>query len=396
MAGRFHSWLQAALCVALVLACTLACLVAAGCSKSDDREAGRAVDYTITEQDVIDYIDDFRSGSATTSDDDWAAWMGKMGATPESLRKEVVNYLGQAYLVERAAELRGVSVSDEDVDAKLEEQKSLYTSDMAFTRALINSGYTEEYYRLSLKSDLLREKIKETFVDPVEVSDKELVSYANLEMTNRVTRKSNAIFIQCDKDSSQRMSAKAKATDARNKLLEGEDFASVFAEYSSTEYSNDGDMGYDLVSVPNLAYGSALRELSEAGDVSDVVEADDGYYVIVMTDLFEGPEGRQYKLSQFPESLLDAWRSELASEGSSDEYDAFMKENVSDVQIAVEPMPDGLPYDVEPTGSAQEASGSQEILGGSDSDGGTSAADAADDSADASSAAGSADELEEE
>lgn len=355
MCTPFGNAARRMICVIAVAACMLLSLTLPGCSKSDDREAGRVFDYTITEQNVTDYIDAFREGGATTSDDDWAAWMAKMGATPESLRKEVVNYLGEAYLVERAAEQRRVSVSDEEVDAKLQEQKDLYTSDLAWNRALINSGYTEEYYKLSLKSDLLREKIKETFSQPSEISDKELVSYANMQITNRITRRSSAVFIQCDKDSSQRMSAKAKATDARNKLLAGKEFSKVFAEYSSTAHSGDGDMGYDLVSVPNLAYGNALGELSKAGDVSDVVEADDGYYVVVLTDVFEGPEGRQYKLSQFPQSLLDAWRQKLASEGSSGEYDQFMKENVSDVKVAVEPMPDGLPYDVEPKAASGDS-----------------------------------------
>lgn len=344
--------LRCVVTAAIALACVGGCLVATGCSKTDDRKAGMVYDHVITEQDVTDYLDSFRQGSATSSDDAWAAWMGKMSTTPATLRKEVINYLGENWLVERAAGLVDVSVTDDEVDEKLQQQKALYTSDLAWNRALINSGYTEEYYKLSLKSDLLREKIKETFSSPASVSDDDLVAYGNRQMSNRITRRTSAVFVECDKGSSQRMSAKAKATDARNELLAGKDFSEVFSKYSSTAHSSDGDMGFDLAGVPNLAYRAALSGLSEVGDVSDVVEADDGYYVIQLTELFEEPEGRQYKLSQFPQSLLDVWRSQLAAQGSSEEYDQFMKENVSDVQIAVEPMPDGLPYDVEPTQSA--------------------------------------------
>ena len=343
----------------LAVLCIGACLMVCGCGKTDDRTAGKAMDYVITEQDVIDYLDDFREGSATTSDEDWAAWMGKQGATPVSLRKEVINYLGENYLVERAAGLRGVTVSDDEVDQKVQEQKDLYSSDLAWNRALINSGYTEEYYKLSIKSDLLKEKLKESFADPATVSDEELESEANLEMSNRIARRTSAVFIECDKDSSGRMAAKAKATDARNELESGASFADVFKKYSSTTHSEDGDMGYDMVSVPNLEYRSALNDLDDVGDISPVVEADDGYYVIVVTDKFELIEGNKYKLKQFPQQLLDYWRSKMSSSGSNEEYDEFMKENVSDVTVAVEPMPEGLPYDIEPTGGEASDSSSE-------------------------------------
>ncbi|MDO4502022.1 MAG: SurA N-terminal domain-containing protein [Coriobacteriia bacterium] len=343
----------------VALALGLGCL--AGCQgKADERQAGRALDHVVTEQDVMDYLDDFRKGSATADDDAWAAWMGKMGTTPEKLRAEVVRYLAENWLVERAAEQAGVGVTDEEVDQKVQEQKDLYTSDLAWQRALINSGYTEDYYRLSVKSDLLREKIKGTFVSPTQVTDEELESFANSQMSSRITRRTSAVFVEAERDSNKRMSAKAKAADARKELLDGADFAQVFAKYSSTKHSEDGNMGYDLVSVPNVAYREAMAGLREVGDVSDVVEADDGYYVIVVTDVFEVPEGNRYKLSQFPQELLDAWRAQMGTTGTSDEYDAFMRENVSEVQIAVEPMPDGLPYDVEPVAAAGAGVGAAE------------------------------------
>lgn len=357
---------------ALAAVAALACAALAGCDSTDDRKAGQVFDYVISEQDVADYLAEFREGSANTSDEDWAAWMGKMGTNATKLRKEVINYLGQNWLVERAAQLRGVSVSDDEVEAKLEEQKSKYTSSMAFTRSLINSGYTEEYYKLSIKSDLLREKIKETFSDPAGVSDKDLESYASMQMSNRRTRRSSAIFIESTEGSSSRMSAKAEANDARNELKAGKSFDEVFAKYSSTAHSKDGDMGYDMVSVPCLEYRDAVDKLGKKGAVSDVVTASDGFYVIVLTDIFEVPDGVKYHLKQYPSALVDAWRNELASQGNSDEYDAFMKENVSDAQVAVEPMPEGLAYDVEPTGSASSSAQGSDSSSASDESSGSS------------------------
>ncbi len=336
--------------------CALAavgCFALAGCDEGDTREAGRVFDHTITEQDVIDYIDEYREGSATTSDEDWAAWLAKKDTNAEKLRKEVVTYLCENWLVERAAGQLGVGVSEEEVDAKLKEQKDKYPSEMAWQRAIINSGYTQDTFKLSVKSDLLKERIKEFYADPSTVNDDELEEYANSKMTGSVAKGTHSIYIKVDGDTTK-FSAKAKAQDALNELKSGAKFADVFAKYSDTTYSEDGDMGYSMISVPNLQYRNAINELRNKGDISDVVEAEDGYYVIVLTDLFEDKEDGTIKLSKFPQSLLDGFRSELAKEKTDEKYNEFYTENVSEAQIAVEPMPSDLPYDIDPAESADD------------------------------------------
>ena len=77
------------------------------------------------------------------------------------------------------------------------------------------------------------------------------------------------------------------------------------------------------------------------------MDADDGFFVIVLTDVFPSTEyAGHLKLKKFPAELLDEFRSELAREQADDAYNEFYTENVSKAQVAVEPMPEGLPYDV--------------------------------------------------
>ena len=335
--------------MALAVAALLAVVIAAGCgggqAASDEREAGRVFDRVFTEQEVIDYLDAFRAGNGTADDADWAQWMADHGATAESLRKEVVQYLAQNYLVERAAGLCGAEVSDDEVAAAIQKQKDQYPSEMAWTRALINAGYTEDAYALSVKSDLLKQKIKDAFADPAEVSDEDLEDYANNRMTGMTTRRSSAVFVSIE-EAGGNMAAKARAQQAKAALDAGEDFDKVFAEYSSTAYSEDGDMGYDYYEVPSLAYNKALNAMHEVGEVSDVVESDEGYFVITLTDVFSDRYVGRIKLKKFPPELLEQFRAELAREQADEEYNEFYTRNVSEAQVAVEPMPDGLPYDV--------------------------------------------------
>ena len=337
----------------LTFACAIACtMLLAGCSGTDDREAGRVFDHVFTEQEVIDYIAAYREGSATTDDADWAAWMAKKQTTAEKLRREAIEYFAENWLVERAAQQRGVDVTDDEVQAKVEEQKSGYPSEMAWTRALINSGYTEDAYRMSVKSELLKAKIKETFADPTTVSDEELEEYANKQMISMTTRRSSAVFVPSGDGS--KMAAQAKAQQAKAELEKGTPFADVFEKYSSTEYSEDGDMGFDFFEVPSLGYRRALMALHEIGEVSEVAAADDGYFVIVLTDTFEEKEGGSWKLSKFPEQLLEQFRMQLAADKADDAYNEFYTQAVSEAQVAVQPMPEGLPYDVPVPGEGEQ------------------------------------------
>ena len=228
-----------------VACCVVAALAACSPDRGDTREAGRVFDRVFTEQEVIDYLDDFRRGNATLDDADWAAWMESKGTDAESLRKEVLNYLAENWLVERAAALVDVSVPDEDVREALAKQKGEYASEMAWTRALINSGYTEDAYALSVKSDRLKQRIKDHFADPASVSDEDLEDYANNRITAMRTKRSSAVFVPSNAESGGNMAAKAKAQQAKVELDAGEGFDAVFEKYSSTDYSQDGDMGYD-------------------------------------------------------------------------------------------------------------------------------------------------------
>ncbi len=340
----FHPALLCALLLACALLCALAC---AGCGQSEDtRKAGQAHDYVICEQEVIDYIAQYREEAGLSSDEEWKAWLEKKGTTAKELRSEVVKQFGRNYLIRQAAELRGVSVGEGDVDAKLEEERGKYGSALAWQRALNASGYTEDAYRDQLRSDLQKEAIKATFSDPASVDDDELLAYANNQAANLSTRRTSAVFVAAD-DANSAFAAQAQARTAHDKLVAGEDFAAVFAEYSSRRYSEDGDMGYDCVSTPSSSYREAVLEL-EVGDVSEPVLAGDGYFVIVCTDHFDNTDkGSLTKLSKFPDELLEVWRTELAQKKTGEDFIDFYNENVEEVEIAVEPLPEGLPYDVQ-------------------------------------------------
>ncbi len=93
-----------------------------------------------------------------------------------------------------------------------------------------------------------------------------------------------------------RISPEATATDStearelaaslRDRVLAGEDFATLARQYSDDEASGQrgGDLGFFARSRMVEPFANAAYALSAIGDVSDVVETRFGYHIILLTD----------------------------------------------------------------------------------------------------------------
>ena len=78
----------------------------------------------ISEQTVTDYIQNFRSSQNLTDDDSWGKWLVQYSLTPSAVRDEVISYYEDIALTKQAAQDNGVSVSDDDVDAQVQQMKA--------------------------------------------------------------------------------------------------------------------------------------------------------------------------------------------------------------------------------------------------------------------------------
>ena len=74
----------------------------------------------IEEDTITKYIQDFRTSSDLTSDQDWANWMNENSLDPSTVRSQVIDYYTEVELKKQACDEKGISVDQSEVDEHIE------------------------------------------------------------------------------------------------------------------------------------------------------------------------------------------------------------------------------------------------------------------------------------
>ena len=139
--------------------------------------AAKVNDVEIGEKAITAYVENFRQAADLTDDKAWADYLDEAGETAAGFRESVVESYAYNELVRQAAESEGVTVSDSDIDAKVSEAKSGYSSDDDWKNYLSESGMTEAGFRDSVKTNLLYQALMDKTVGKVSASDADVLDY---------------------------------------------------------------------------------------------------------------------------------------------------------------------------------------------------------------------------
>ena len=110
--------------------------------------------------------------------------------------------------------------------------------------------------------------------------------------------------------------AKKQAVYAQERAKKGEDFSTLAKELSDESVSRDkgGDMGWIKPGAEPKPLSDALYALEKAGDVADLVESEQGFHVVKMTELKTEDAEYQKYLKQRIYSLTLATENRLEKE----------------------------------------------------------------------------------
>ena len=346
---KFTSFMKGA-AVKRVGALSLALALGAGLvGCGGDGAGGGAVAATVNGQDIMeqtvtDYVADFRQSASLESDEAWGQWLVANSYTPESVREEVIDYYVNQDLYEQAAAEYNVTVEQADIDEALEQTKSMFESEEAFQQALEASNMTEEsYVETVIQPNLLQTKLAEA-VAAADSSDEngDASLQAAQEMAdqwNGSKRSSHILFSADDED---------KAKEVLDQINAGEiDFADAAKEYSTDTGSaeNGGDVGWDALNSFVTEYQEALNGL-ETDQVSTLVKSDFGYHIIKCTETFTVPEGGITSIDQLPAEFQD-YITYMEQNNASSNFTTWFAEYRENAEITINPMPEGLPYDID-------------------------------------------------
>jgi parvulin-like peptidyl-prolyl isomerase len=252
-------------------------LVAAGCGGGDSVATLGSNDVAVVGSEQITK-DQFQAlmGRAQKSYEAQKRAFPKPGTTEyETLKGQAIGFLLQRAEFEQEAQKRGVDVTDEQVDKRIEQLKKQFYggSEKRYQDVLKQQGLTDEQAREEVRATLISEELFKKVTGDVKVTDKEIQAYYNTHKSSYgqpESREVRHILVQ----------KKALADQIYSQLESGANFAVLAKRYSKDPGSaaNGGKLsvtkGQTVPEFDKTAF--ALKK----GELSKPVKTQYGYHVI--------------------------------------------------------------------------------------------------------------------
>ena len=204
-------------------------------------------------------------------------------------RRAVLNKLISDLLLRQEARRLGISVRDDEVNNTIQEnlrQRKISMDELQ--QALIKDGTNFERYREATRNDLIKMRIIQREIRPrVSVTSEEIGAYYEAHRDEyegklRVRLQMIALAVPAGADADVKEAQRAKAVAALKRIREGEPFEAVANEFS-TGPRTGGDIGFVEKGSLNPAIDEVAFNL-KPGEVSDVVETPQGFYILRALD----------------------------------------------------------------------------------------------------------------
>ncbi|HKK22016.1 MAG TPA: peptidylprolyl isomerase [candidate division Zixibacteria bacterium] len=223
----------------------------------------------------------------------------------DTLKNDLLNQMISDRLFLIAAKKdTSIKLRDEEIEQALDDQvarvaKNFDTYD-DFLNALSNEGLTlrelKKKYRPEIENQLLKERYEQKQLYTVSVSRHEVEEFyaQNKDSIPNQPEAVKLAHILLAIEPSQHVedSVKELATELRQKVLDGADFATISSRYSTGGAgANGGELGYVAKEDMVPEFARAAFNLN-VGDISGVIRTQFGYHVIKN----EGQKGQKLKL----------------------------------------------------------------------------------------------------
>ena len=302
----------------------------------------------IMEDSITSYIMDSKIYYGDGSDAQWARYLVDSNQTAEQIRQMYIDDMVDSIVQEKAYADQGITVDANDREDHWNELAEDRGGEDKLTEEVEGYGYTVDQYKQLFDSTIRLQKLKDKVAPKSEVTDQEIVDYVNdnAERYNG-SRKSSHILFALDEGEST--TNRDLAENVLKKIQDGElAFEDAVKEYSTDTGSaaDGGNVGWTHETSFVEPYQQAVEALSD-GEMSGIVESEYGYHIILCTGAIDFPEGGIASVDQLPEEVVDAIRESQENEQQNSDYQAWFDEFKSTLEIVVNDMPKGLPYDVD-------------------------------------------------
>ncbi len=219
----------------------------------------------------------------------------------KSYEEKGVNQLVEDRLILAAANEKGLVIREDIIRKRLAEIQTRYKSEDDFIKGLDSQGMTLNDLKLKMTNQL-----KARYIVDIEVKQKVFVNPQDVtayytEHSKDFTRKTKyslqSIYISFD---GGKQEARNKAAEARAKLAAGEDFETVFKQYSQSPSVGSIEQGQMVPEIEKEIFALKVEEVSQP------VEVDGGIYVFKVVGVLPGRvETLQEVKDQIQDKLYD-------------------------------------------------------------------------------------------
>jgi foldase protein PrsA len=220
--------------------------------------------------------------------------------TPEfaQLRNAIVRSLVEQAQFEIAAEELNVSVTDQDVDKRLDELKEQFFQgdEQKYEDELEAQGLTEEQVKTDLRTRLLSEKVFEKVTSQVKVSDEDVQAYYEenqAQFETPASREVRHILVK----------TKARADQLHSQLEGGANFAKLARQFSTDTASKKDGGKFTAQQGATVAPFDKVAFDLDTGELSDPVKTQFGWHIIEAVGDVE--EAATQDISEVEEQIRD-------------------------------------------------------------------------------------------
>ncbi|ROQ93266.1 peptidylprolyl isomerase [Desulfosoma caldarium] len=258
----------------------------------------------------------------------------------DALRKEVLRQMIRDKLTAQEVARLKITVTDSEVEEALASIQSANNMSRQQLEAMLQrEGRSLEQFKKMIRQDMERARLIERVLkSKTLITDEQVQSALSREVRSPEEERHLAvIFLAAPKAPEARQAVRLKAQEILNRIRQGENFADLARAYSQgPEAQNGGDIG--TIKAKNMvpALEQATRNL-EPGQVSDVLESADGFYIIKLLD------AKRPKLGEVDERVKEKVRQELFRMEVNRKYDQWIRdlEAKSYIQIHLDPPTSG-------------------------------------------------------
>lgn len=258
---------------------------------------------------------------------------GSQGQQYTLFKQKCTEYLVHLEVIYQKAAQYGVTVTEEEVTARVEQIRGMFLGDEAkFNDAIAQQGLTVERMRESIRQSLWFEKMKAAVTAQVTVREEEVRSFYEEHKSEYVQDESRVVrhilispfldaagnVISGTPTQSDWEAAEIEAAKVRSEIMNGANFVTTVEQFSDDESSssNGGELGTIVRGQTVPAFEQAVFALQKE-EISQPVRTPSGYSIIQVLDITPAQQltydsvKEQIRSSLLQGKQADAWQQWL-------------------------------------------------------------------------------------